>query len=140
ADDGTSSSEAKPGKSAQFPSSAAGLVGVQERDTALEGEIQPFLGMFFEAYAHGDRAAMSRFTDGTPIGGLADSVSFVQVKEVVAPKGPAGQRTVTATVVWQVLGGGSNGQLDQGYQLTMVKKGAAWYVRDIRGATEPGAS
>ncbi|MFD0685043.1 conjugal transfer protein [Actinomadura fibrosa] len=116
--------------------------GVQDRDTALESELQPFLGVFFGAYAHGDQAALSRFSDGTPIAGLADSVGFVSVKEVVAPKGAAGERTVTATVVWQVTGSGTagNGELEQTYQLTMVKKNTTWYVRDIRGTTEPSAS
>ncbi|MFC6878302.1 conjugal transfer protein [Actinomadura yumaensis] len=117
--------------------------GVKDRDTALEGELKPFLGTFFGAYAHGDQAALSRFSDGTAIGGLADAVQFVQVNDVVAPKGPAGERTVTATVTWQVPGSGAagnGGELAQSYQLAMVKKGTTWYVRDIRGSTEPSTS
>lgn len=117
--------------------------GVQDRDTALENELQPFLGTFFQAYASGNQAALSRFSDGTPIAGLAGSVSYVQVKEVVAPKGAADERTVTATVGWQLpgaAGSGGGGELDQAYELTVVKKGTTWYVRDIRGTTEPNAS
>ncbi|MDL4772239.1 conjugal transfer protein [Actinomadura xylanilytica] len=117
--------------------------GVRDRDTALEGELQPFLGTFFQAYAHGDQTVLSRFSDGTAIGGLADSVTFVKVSEVIAPKGAVGERTVTATVAWQVPGSaaaGNGGELGQTYQLEMVKKGATWYVRDIRGSTEPSAS
>ncbi|MGI5326329.1 conjugal transfer protein [Actinomadura nitritigenes] len=117
--------------------------GVQDRDTALENELQPFLGTFFQAYASGNQAALSRFSDGTPIAGLAGSVSYVQVKEVVAAKGAADERTVTATVGWQLPGGagaGGGGELDQAYELTVVKKGTTWYVRDIRGTTEPNAS
>ncbi|MFC4050374.1 conjugal transfer protein [Actinomadura syzygii] len=114
--------------------------GVQDRDTALEGELQPFLGTFFQEYATGNQAALSRFSaDGATIPGLANSVAFVQVKSVVAPKGSAGERTVTATVVWQPAGGGG-GELEQAYQLVMVKKGATWLVRDIRGTTQPNAS
>lgn len=113
--------------------------GVQDRDTALENELQPFLGTFFQEYATGNQAALSRFSDGTTIAGLANSVTFVQVKEVIAPKGPEGGRTVTATVVWQPAAGGG-GELEQTYQLAMVKKGTTWLVRSIRGTTEPNAS
>lgn len=113
--------------------------GVDDRDTALENELKPFLGTFFQEYATGNQEALSRFSDGTTIAGLANSVTFVQVKEVVAPKGPDGERTVTATVVWQLAGGGG-GELEQTYQLAMVKKGTTWLVRDIRGTTEPDAS
>ncbi|WP_242900974.1 conjugal transfer protein [Actinomadura terrae] len=109
---------------------------VQDRDTALEAELQPFLGTFFQNYASSNQSALSRFSDGTTITGLASTVTFVQVKEVVAPKGPAGERTVTATVVWQLTGGG---ELEQSYQLIM-KKGTTWLVRDIRGTTETNAS
>ncbi|MFA1545127.1 conjugal transfer protein [Actinomadura chokoriensis] len=113
--------------------------GVDDRDTALETELKPFLGTFFQEYATGNQEALSRFSDGTTIAGLAKSVTFMQVKEVIAPKGPDGERTVTAMVVWQPAGGGG-GELEQSYQLTMVKKGTTWLVRDIRGSTEPNAS
>ncbi|MEV4002018.1 conjugal transfer protein [Actinomadura sp. NPDC049753] len=113
--------------------------GVQERDTSLETELQPFLGTFFKEYANGNQAALSRFSNGATIAGLAKTVVFVQVKEVVAPKGPEGSRTVTATVVWQPAGGGG-GELEQSYQLAMVKKGTTWLVQDIRGTTQPDAS
>lgn len=125
---------ASPARKAQLPQD-----GVQDRDTALETELQPFLGTFFQEYARGNQEALSRFSNGTTIAGLANSVTFVQVKEVVAPKGPGGERTVTATVVWQPTGGGG-GELEQSYQLAMVKKGATWLVQDIRGTTEPNAS
>ncbi|WP_433467276.1 conjugal transfer protein [Spirillospora sp. CA-128828] len=113
--------------------------GVDDRDTSLETELQPFLGTFFQEYATGNQAALSRFSNGTTIAGLASSVNFVQVKEVVAPRGPEGERTVTATVVWQPAGGGG-GELEQTYQLAMVKKNSTWLVQDIRGTTEPKAS
>lgn len=113
--------------------------GVDVRDTALENELKPFLGTFFQEYATGNQEALSRFSDGTTIAGLANSVTFVQVKEVVAPKGPDGGRTVTATVVWQLAESGG-GELEQAYRLAMVKKGTTWLVRDIRGTTEPNAS
>ncbi|TDD58251.1 conjugal transfer protein, partial [Actinomadura darangshiensis] len=123
-----------PPTKAQLPQS-----GVQNRDTSLENELQPFLGTFFQEYARGNQEALSRFSNGTTIAGLANSVTFVQVKEVVAPKGPDGERAVTATVVWQPAGG-AGGELEQSYRLAMVKKGSTWLVQDIRGTTDPNAS
>jgi hypothetical protein len=109
-----------------------------DRDGALETELTPILDTFFKAYARSDRATLSRFAErGAAIAGLADSVSFVELREVIAPRGEAGRRSVTATVAWQVPGGA---ELEQTYALTMVKRGANWYVRDIRGTTEPGVS
>ncbi|MBO2446869.1 conjugal transfer protein [Actinomadura barringtoniae] len=116
--------------------------GVTDRDQALESELQGALGPFFQAYAQNNQSSLSRFADGVTITGLANSVTFAQVKEVVAPKGPAGERTITATVAWQVPGaaGGNGGELDQTYELVMVKKDANWFVRDIHGTTRPGPS
>jgi len=114
--------------------------GLQERDAALEAELSPVLGRFFQAYAQSDQATLSRFAERGAIAGLADSVTFVQVREVIAPRGDAGERTVTTTVAWQVPGATGGAELEQTYQLAMVKKGTTWYVRDIRGTTEPGAS
>ncbi|MEU6041829.1 conjugal transfer protein [Actinomadura sp. NPDC047616] len=117
--------------------------GVRERDGALESELQPILGTFFPAYASSNQATLSRFSDGATIGGLADTVTFYQVREIIAPRGPAGERTVTATVAWQLPGtgpAGAGGELEQTYELVMIKKGSTWYVRDIRGATPPSGS
>ncbi|XRQ11779.1 conjugal transfer protein [Actinomadura welshii] len=123
-----------PPSKAQLPET-----GTQNRDSALEGELQPFLSTFFQEYATGNQEALSRFSDGATIAGLANSVTFVQVLEVVAPKGSAGERTITATVVWRPAAGG-DGELEQTYQLAMVKRGDKWLVRDIRGTTRPTAS
>ena len=114
--------------------------GLPERDTALERELAPVLGTFFKAYASSDQATLARFAERGAIAGLGDSVTFVQVREVNAPRGDAGERTVTATVAWQVPGNAGGAELEQTYELDMVKKGTTWYVRDIRGTTEPGAS
>ncbi|MBE1534160.1 conjugal transfer protein [Actinomadura algeriensis] len=107
-----------------------------QRDAALEGELQPILVTFFQAYARSDKTALSRFAAGSPIGGLAGSVEFGRVAEVVAPQGEAGARTVTASVAWRVAGG----ELEQAYELDMVRKDATWYVKDIRGTTDPDPS
>ncbi|GAA2421432.1 hypothetical protein GCM10010191_36070 [Actinomadura vinacea] len=113
---------------------------VKERDSALEGELGPVLTPFFQAYAQSDQGQLSRFAAGTAIAGLANSVTFVQVRQVIAPRGATAERTITATVAWQVPGAAAGGELEQTYELSMVKKGTTWYVRDIHGTTEPGAS
>ncbi|MFV2175970.1 conjugal transfer protein [Actinomadura sp. LOL_016] len=107
-----------------------------QRDAALEGELQPILVTFFQAYARSDQTALSRFAAGSPIGGLAGSVEYARIAEVVAPQGEAGARTVTTGVVWRVAGG----ELEQAYELDMVRKDATWYVKDIRGTTDPDPS
>jgi hypothetical protein len=112
---------------------------VENRDSALESELASVLGSFFPAYADSNQA-LSRFSTGAPIIGLNKSVTFVQVREIIAPRGAAGERTVTATVAWQLPGVTAGGELEQTYELAMVKKDANWYVKDIRGTTEPGAS
>ncbi|MEV4252736.1 conjugal transfer protein [Spirillospora sp. NPDC049652] len=116
--------------------------GVRDRDGALEAELAPVMTQFFPAYARSDQAALQRFSDGPPIRGLADSVTFVQVREVIAPRGPVDSRTVTVTVGWQMpaAGGAVGGELDQTYDLSVVKKNGTWYVHDIRGTAQPNAS
>src|SRR5690606_40431413 len=113
--------------------------GLQSRDSALEGELQPFLSTFFQEYATGNQEALSRFSDGATIAGLANSVTFVQVREVVAPKGSPGERTITATVVWRPAAGG-DGELEPAYQLDLVKRGDQSLVRDLPGPARPNAS
>ncbi|WP_254716111.1 conjugal transfer protein [Actinomadura sp. WMMB 499] len=127
----------RPSRAAPPPAKAAlPQQAPPQRDTALEGELQPILAAFFPAYAAGDQTSLSRYTAGNPIGGLAGSVEFRSLAEVVAPQGEAGARTVTASVVWRVAGG----ELEQAYELDMVRKDATWYVKDIRGTTDPDPS
>ncbi|MGI5167379.1 conjugal transfer protein [Spirillospora sp. CA-253888] len=116
--------------------------GVRDRDAALESVLQPMLGTFFQAYAKSDQATLSRYAAGPALPGLAESVNYVAVRGVVAPKGAADARTVTVTVAWQLPGSaaGGAGELEQAYRMAMVKKGDNWYVKDIRGTTEPNAS
>jgi fatty acid/phospholipid biosynthesis enzyme len=127
-----------PPARAQLPESS-----VQERDTALETELQQVLTGFFKAYASGDTVALSRFTDKASITALGGAVTFGQLKEVKAPHGAADERTIAATVVWQipsVHAKGTSAELEQTYELTVVKKDGTWYVRDIRGSTQPSGS
>lgn len=116
---------------------------IRERDSAIESELQPVLDGFFKAYASDDRTALARFADQTTIVGLAGAVNFVQVREVIAPSSSDAARTVYATVAWQVAPTdpkGAGGELEQSYELTVVKKEGTWYVRGIRGSTRPMGS
>jgi hypothetical protein len=114
--------------------------GGLDRDGGLEEELQQALIGFFKAYGSGDTVALSRFSDKSSISGLTGAVTFSRLTEVIAPTGPATERRVTATVVWQVPSAtpkGAPGELEQTYELTVVKKDGTWYVRDIRGSTQP---
>ncbi|RAY14395.1 conjugal transfer protein [Actinomadura craniellae] len=115
----------------------------RERDTALEGELQTTLGPFFQAYSRSDQPSLDRFAERPGITGLGNTVTFIAVKEVIAPQGGADERKITATVTWQIPATDArnpSGELDQTYELTVVKKDGNWYVRDIRGAVPPTGS
>jgi Conjugative transposon protein TcpC len=121
------------------PPHASVPVAAADRDSALETELQQPLSGFFKAYATSDTAALQRYSD-PPISGLGNAVGFGQLKEIIAPPGAAGSRTVTATVVWQVSpvqNRPAGGTLEQTYRLSMVKKDNTWYVKDIQGSTLP---
>jgi hypothetical protein len=114
----------------------------QDRDSAIETELQEPLTGFFKAYANGDTASLQRYSD-PPVAGLGNAFGFGQLKEIIAPSGDANSRMVSATVLWQVSpvqNRPTGGTLEQTYQLTMVKKDGNWYVRDIRGSTLPAGS
>jgi hypothetical protein len=122
---------------AQLPSQPAGI----DRDTGLENELQQTLVGFFKAYGSGDTVNLSRFSDDKSVTGLAGAVTLGQLKEVNAPRGAADQRDIRATVAWQIPSAkGASGELEQTYQLTVVKKDGTWYVRDLRGSTQPPGS
>ncbi|MEV5747647.1 conjugal transfer protein [Actinoallomurus sp. NPDC052308] len=132
------------GRPAMLPPPATASVPAvaQDRDSALESEIQQPLNDFFKAYAASDAGSLQRYSD-PPVTGLGASVTFGQIKEIIAPRGDAASRTVTTTVVWQIPAGQpktSGGTLEQTYQLTMVKKGGYWFVRDIQASTLPAGS
>ena len=113
-----------------------------DRDSALETELQEPLTGFFKAYASSDTASLQRYSD-PPVAGLGGVITLGRLKEIIAPHGAVDSRTVNATVAWQVSPGQpktSGGTLEQTYQLTMVKKDGNWYVKDIRGSTLPAGS
>jgi hypothetical protein len=111
----------------------------KDRDSDLETQLKPTLESFFKAYAISDQSILGRLFSGGQIDGLGSAVAFAQLGDVVAPRGNAGERTITATVSWQIPSAQSKAtaaKLEQTYQLTVVKKDdGIWYVKDIRGAT-----
>jgi hypothetical protein len=124
------------------PPMASVPAAAQDRDSALETDLQQPLTDFFKAYAASDAGSLQRYSD-PPVTGLGNSVTFGQLKEIIAPRGDAASRTVTTTVVWQIPAGQpktSGGTLEQTYQLALVKKGGYWFVRDIQGSTLPAGS
>jgi hypothetical protein len=138
AKDGAMVVSARPALLPPPPKATPPQSGIGERDTALEDELRTaLLGSFFQAYAASDTVSLARFSDGAPITGLGRSVTFVRLADVVAPRGPADRRTVTVTVTWRMPGqdaGAAAAELDQTYELTVVKKAGTWNVKDIRGA------
>jgi hypothetical protein len=105
----------------------------RDSDADLVNQVTSTLIGFFTAYATGS-SDLSRYSlpgGSVPSTGLGGAVSFVQMGDVYAPKGPADQRVLAVTVTWSLAGG----KLDQTYQVSVVKKDAQWYVKDVRGAT-----
>ncbi|WP_106402994.1 conjugal transfer protein [Actinocorallia populi] len=124
-------------KKAQLPQEAGG-----ERDQELEARLQTDLAGFFQAYGNSDAVNLQRFTEGGGITGLGAAVNFGEIREVNAPPGDSDERTVTATVMWKVpptQPRGTEGQLEQTYELVVVKKSDQWNVRSIRGAVRAGS-
>jgi Conjugative transposon protein TcpC len=121
------------------PRAALPQPAAKDRDSGLEAQLKSRLETFFKAYASSDQSILGLLYTGGPITGLNGVVNFAQLTDVVAPPGAANQRTVTATVSWQVPSPQSNvaaAKLQQTYQLTVVKKDDGnWYVKDIQGAT-----
>lgn len=111
-----------------------------EGDARARAELEPHIEGFFEAYAQ-NHEHLGRYlepdaaVDALPQG----AVEFGAVTEVKVPAASSGGedvRTAQATVVWRIPGDGDErpAELTQSYQLTVVKDGGAWYVRDIQGA------
>jgi hypothetical protein len=121
------------------PRAALPQPAAKERDSDLEGQLKPRLETFFKAYGSSDQSILSLLFSGGRISGLNGAVNFAQLTDVIAPPGATGERTVTATVSWQIptpQPKEAAAKLEQTYQLTVVKKDDGnWYVKDIQGAT-----
>ncbi len=135
------------GQPALLPGPAKAVAPAVEQaggDQATAAALQSQLAGFFAAYASGDQATLARFlAPGAQIAGLAGVVRLGAVDAVHAPAGGP-TRTISVTVSW-LLGSQPASQsagataaapagLQMTYQMTVVKRGAAWDVRSIGAA------
>jgi hypothetical protein len=111
----------------------------QGSDPVARSELMAELPGFFQAYADGDGAALSRFeVRGVSLTGLGGSVAFDSITGLQVPPGGAA-RQITATVIWQLPGQASAGitKLEMAYRMSVRElQSAKWYVNEISAATE----
>ncbi len=109
-------------------------------DQAAAGELANQLPGFFQAFAGGDQAALSRYlAPGASVSGLGGAVSFDSIASLQVPPGGA-TRDITVTVHWTVPGQAGTGtpRLTTTYDMTVVdQQSARWYVKGIRASTQP---
>ncbi|MEY9213763.1 hypothetical protein ABH917_003209 [Thermobifida halotolerans] len=110
-----------------------------ETDSDARAELEPILRGFFEAYAQNHEHLDRYLESGADIAALPDGVlQFGSVTEVRVPAAAQGTqedvRVAQVTVVWRVPGGDEPAELTQSYDVTVVRSGGSWYVRDIQGA------
>jgi len=108
-------------------------------DPVAQGELMKELPAFFQAYADGDSAALSRFTlRGVSLTGLSGAVAFDSIASLQVPPGGA-MRQITVTVIWQIPSQGSAGtaQLAMAYRVSVLAlQSGKWYVNEISASTE----
>lgn len=121
-----------------------------QNDTEVRDELRANLEGFFEAYAETPDHLTRYVEPGASITELPENtVAFQEIDNVVVPVGSGGGedvREATATVVWQLAGAEDGADTDtdtatvadirQSYELTVVRDGGNWYVRDIQGAPQ----
>jgi hypothetical protein len=113
-----------------------------ETDAAAREELTPRLEGFFGAYAEDPDYLSSFIEPGARVSPLPqNTLEFAELDDVTVPAAAAGEgdvRQATATVVWRLAGGDADAPADltQSYQITVVKDGEYWYVRDIQGAPQ----
>lgn len=111
-------------------------------DSAVETQLKTDLKGFFVAYAASDTASLDRFlAPNTSLSGLGGAVEYAGIKSVVVPDG-GDRRHATITVAWRIPSatrprGASAGELEQTYDLTIVRNQDKWDVEQLRGSTEP---
>jgi hypothetical protein len=107
-------------------------------DPVAQGELMTVLPAFFQAYANGDSAALSRFTPrGVSLTGLGGAVAFDSIASLHVPPGGA-RRQITVTVIWQVPSQGSAGiaKVAMTYGVSLAMQSGKWYVNEISASTE----
>jgi len=114
-------------------------------DRVAQSQLMNELPAFFQAYASGDNAALSRFgVRGVPVTGLGGAVAFDSISALHVPPGGA-SRHITVTVIWRLseqLGSaagnlGMTPKLAMTYGMSVVDLHAGkWYVKEIGATTE----
>jgi len=111
----------------------------QGSDPVARGQLMTELPAFFQAYASGDAAALSRFeVRGVSLTGLGGTVAFGSIAGLQVPPGGAA-RKITATVIWQLSEQASAGitKLEMAYTVSVIElQSGKWYVNEISAATE----
>jgi hypothetical protein len=111
----------------------------QGSDPVARNELMNELPAFFQAYASGDSAALSRFeVRGASLNGLGGTVAFDSIAALQVPPGGA-TRQITVSVIWQLGGPASAGltKLEMAYRVSVVDlQSGKWYVNEISAATE----
>jgi hypothetical protein len=111
----------------------------QGSDPVARSELLNELPAFFQAYASGDNAALSRFEPrGVSLTGLGGAVTFGSIAGLQVPPGGA-TRQITVSVIWQLPGQASAGitKLEMAYRVSVVDlQSGKWYVNEISAATE----
>jgi hypothetical protein len=111
----------------------------QGSDPVARSQLMSELPAFFQAYANGDSAALSRFeARGVSLTGLGGAVAFDSITGLQVPAGGA-TRQITVTVIWQLPEQASSDvtKLEMAYRVSVVRgQSGKWYVNEISAATE----
>ena len=111
----------------------------QGSDPVARSALMNELPAFFQAYASGDNAALSRFEPrGVSLTGLGGAVSFDSIASLQVPAGGT-TREITVTVIWQLPEQASAGitKIASAYRVSVVDlQSGKWYVNEISAATE----
>ncbi len=108
-------------------------------DPVAQAELMKQLPAFFQAYANGDSAALSRFAaPGTSLTGLGGAVAFGSIAGLDVPPGGL-TRQITVAVIWQLPSQASAGtaKLEMTYRMSVFDlQSGKWYVNEISASTE----
>jgi Conjugative transposon protein TcpC len=106
-------------------------------DPVARSELLNELPAFFQAYASGDSAALSRFEPrGVSLTGLGGAVAFGSITGLQVPPGGA-TRQISVTVIWQGQASGGIAKLEMAYRMSVRElQSGKWYVNEISAATE----
>jgi len=108
-------------------------------DPVAQGQLMTELPAFFQAYAAGDSAALSRFeARGVSLTGLGGILTFGSIASLHVPPGGT-TRQITVTVIWQVPAAAqvTITKLAAAYAVSVTElQSGKWYVNEISAVTE----